>query len=84
MPSLIDGYTAPYLSTPHYKVPAEMVQKPEIFVNHPFRLPEAPTWYGNKWPEEMQKALLGNQSVQQSIETLAPIMEEAYQKSQKA
>ena len=79
LPARLDAMGAPYIKNqPHFKAPVEMIQRAESIMYNPKQMPEFGTLSTVKFPEEVQKALLGQQTAQQTCDTMAGLLTAAY------
>ncbi|MGH2377293.1 MAG: ABC transporter substrate-binding protein [Candidatus Limnocylindria bacterium] len=77
IPTHRTALNAAYLKTPHFEAPTAMAQKDTAHVHTPRQLPEWARFFEKFAPEQIQKALLGQQTAQQSLDEMAKYLDDA-------
>jgi multiple sugar transport system substrate-binding protein len=80
IPSIQKALNEEYLQDPHFEAPKAMVQKVDALVHTPRQLADWGTYFQNFSVEEIQKALLGQQTAQDFADHNSDFLEEALAK----
>jgi len=80
IPSIEAALNEEYLQDPHFEAPKAMVQKVDALVHTPRQLADWGTYFQNYSVEELQKAMLGQQSAQDFANNNSDFLEEAMAK----
>lgn len=81
IPANSRAWNQEWLSNPAFQVPKAMIAKESSLIRYPFFLPEWPNWFLNIATANIQKTMLGQQSVPQFVEAVAPPLEAAIAKA---
>ena len=74
MPANVNVYGEKWMDSPHLTVPKQLVQMPEKLAMDPIYVPDYATFNINYSPEQIQKALLGQQAAQQFATNVAKFL----------
>ena len=74
MPANVNVYGEKWMDNPHLTVPKQLVQMPEKLAMDPIYVPDYATFNINYSPEQIQKALLGQQTAQQFATNVAKFL----------
>ncbi len=80
IPSNLKALEADWLNDPHYQAPKAAAQKSDAHVHTPRQLADWAKFTFNQAPEQVQKAMLGQQNAQQAADSLASSLNEALAK----
>jgi multiple sugar transport system substrate-binding protein len=74
MPANVNVLREKWMDSPHLTVPKQLVQMPEKLAMDPIYVPDYATFNINYSPEQIQKALLGQQTAQQFATNVAKFL----------
>jgi multiple sugar transport system substrate-binding protein len=74
MPANVNVYGEKWMDNPHLVVPKQLVRMPEKLAMDPIYVPDYATFNINYSPEQIQKALLGQQTAQQFATNVAKFL----------
>jgi len=74
MPANVNVYGEKWMDNPHLTVPKQLVRMPERLAMDPIYVPDYATFNINYSPEQIQKALLGQQTAQQFATSVAKFL----------
>jgi multiple sugar transport system substrate-binding protein len=80
IPSIEKALNEEYLQDPHFEAPKAMVQEVDALVHTPRQLADWGTYFQNYSVEEIQKAMLGQQTAQDFADHNSDFLEEAMAK----
>jgi multiple sugar transport system substrate-binding protein len=84
IPGNTKAWTQPWLDSAHFRAPRSMVEATPALIRYPNHLPEWPQWFLTLCPPNIQKALLGQQTARQHVDTVAGALETMAAKAPKS